>query len=317
VTGGHVAHGGDLLGWLLPVAVLLLAVACGRAVHGRRAAGRAWSRWRTASAVAGLVALAVAVAPPVQAAAHADLRAHMAQHLLLGMFAPLLLVLSAPATLLIGALPAAGRRRVAALLRARPLHVAAHPVTAALLDVGGLHLLYLTPLYRLAHDVPAVHAAVMLHFVLAGTLFAWSIAGPGPGPRRPGTAARVAVLVAAGAAHGHLAKLLYAGAAELPPGLGAPVAEVQEAAQLVYYGGSLAELGLAIALFGGRRARAHAVRRACGASGAPRPRHPSSSTGARRASPPPPQAPPPSAPPPPPVASRSRPGPPPRSPAGR
>src|SRR5690606_9453690 len=167
VTGGHVAHGGDLLGWLLPVAVLLLAVACGRAVHGRRAAGRAWSRWRTASAVAGLVALAVAVAPPLQAAAHADLRAHIAQHLLLGMFAPLLLVLSAPATLLIGALPAAGRRRVAALLGARPLHVAAHPVTAALLDVGGLHLLYLTPLYRLAHDVPAVHAAVMLHVVLA------------------------------------------------------------------------------------------------------------------------------------------------------
>lgn len=308
MTLAHGAHGGSVLAWLLPAAVLLLpAAAYGRAVRVRRG----WPRWRTVSLLAGLLMVVIAVSPPLQAAGHTDLNAHMAQHLLIGMFAPLALVLAAPATLLLGVLPVAARRRTAAVLRSRPLHVIAHPATAALLDVGGLHLLYLTPLYRLARDVPLVHVLVIVHVGLAGYLFAWSIAGPDPAPRRPGTGVRVAVLIAAGAAHGHLAKLLYAGATERPPGVGASAAEVQAAAQLMYYGGSLAELGLAIALFGGRfvRRRPHPVRRACGACAAPRPRPSSATTTSEpAASSPPPVAH---------RASRPRLVRPPRSPAGR
>jgi putative membrane protein len=59
------------------------------------------------------------------------------------------------------------------------------------------------------------------------------------------------VLVAAGAAHAYLAKLLYARAPGLPPGGSHDLDQVQAAAQLMYYGGDLAELALAVALFAG------------------------------------------------------------------
>jgi putative membrane protein len=315
VTLAHGAHGGSIVGWLLPVAVLLPVAAYGRAVRLRRAGGRGWPWWRAASLLAGLVMVATAVSPPLQAAGHIDLTAHMVQHLLLGMFAPLALVLAAPVTLLLGALPVPARRHAAAVLRSRPTHVLSHPAAAALFDVGSLHLLYLTPLYSLARDVPLVHHLVTVHVLLAGCLYAWSIAGPDPAPHRPGTGVRVAVLIVAGAAHGHLAKVLHGGATGLPPGVGAPAGEVEAAAQLMYYGGSLAELALALvlfgALFGGRRRRA--VRPACGASAGPRRRASCSPTTSARV--------PSSVPVPPPARAasrpRHRPGRPPHSPAGR
>lgn len=45
-----------------------------------------------------------------------------------------------------------------------------------------------------------------------------------------------------------LAKLLYAGAATLPALQGYPVARSEQAAQLMYYGGDVAEVLLAVAL---------------------------------------------------------------------
>ncbi|WP_219418660.1 cytochrome c oxidase assembly protein [Pseudonocardia nigra] len=237
IAAAHSAHLGAG-GWLLP-AVLVAVPALGyrHAVRVRRAAGRSWPPWRTASFLAGLVLAAAAVSPPL---AHGDPRAHMAAHLLLGMFAPVALVLAAPVTLLLGALPVSARRPVGAVLRSRALHVLAHPATAAVLDVGALYLLHLTPLHALARDSAVVHHLVLMHFLLAGSLFTWSIAGPDPVPRRPGLAVRVAVLIGAGAAHGYLAKLLFARGQD---------EETQAAAQLMYYGGDVAELALAVALF--------------------------------------------------------------------
>jgi hypothetical protein len=77
----------------------------------------------------------------------ADLRGHMAQHLLIGMFAPLGLVLAAPVTLALRTLPVKAARRLATLLRSRPARWVGHPVTALALNSGGMFLLYLTPLY--------------------------------------------------------------------------------------------------------------------------------------------------------------------------
>jgi putative membrane protein len=109
--------------------------------------------------------------------------------------------------------------------------------------------LYLTPLYAASVQHGLLHHAVHVHFLAAGYLFAWSIAGPDPAPRRPGTGVRTAVLVVAAGAHSYLGKLLYAGAGELPPGAGHGTAEMEAAAQWMYYGGDLAELLLATALF--------------------------------------------------------------------
>jgi putative membrane protein len=281
VIGAHGAHAAvaDPSGWLLAaVLVPALLLAYGRATGTRRSAGRRWPRWRTASFVLGIAMAAAAVSPPMRALVHDDPRAHMVQHLLLGMFAPLALVLAAPVTLLLGALPVGARRRAGAVLRSRALHGLAHPVTAAVLDVGGLYVLYLTPLSALAGENSLVHHLVAVHVLLVGYLFSWSIAGPDPAPRRPGTAVRVAVLIAAGAAHGLLAKLLYSRAG---------TDELQSAAQLMYYGGDIAELALAVALFASRRARGSRrgarVRQACGCACAAPPPRPSSSptTGGR------------------------------------
>ncbi|MDQ3606961.1 MAG: cytochrome c oxidase assembly protein [Gemmatimonadota bacterium] len=243
----HSAGGGAaiaLLSWLGMAGMLgayLLAAA------RQRRLARGWSGWRTASFVVGIVMLAAAVSPPLTALAHHDLRGHMVQHLLLGMLAPLALVLAAPATLALRTLPVHAARRVSALLRWRPLHTIAHPVTALVLNVGGMYLLYLTPLYAATLTSPLLHGLVHLHFLAAGYLFAWAIAGPDPAPRRPRMRTRLAVLFVAMAAHSTLAKLMYAYG--WPRGTPHGLDQIRAAAQLMYYGGDLAELLLAVALF--------------------------------------------------------------------
>ena len=57
----------------------------------------------------------------------------------------------------------------------------------------------------------ALHRLVHLHFLAAGYLFAYSIAGPDPAPHRPSVPARLVILGVAIAAHALLAQLLYAG----------------------------------------------------------------------------------------------------------
>jgi putative membrane protein len=265
---GHADAAGDVpwLPWLLPL--VLLAVGGGLYLLGVRAhvtrRGRPWSRWRTASWLAGLAMVAAAVSPAVAPLAD-EARGHMVQHLLLGMAGPLGLVMGAPVSLLLGAAPAAVGRVVTRVLRSRTVHVIGHPGTAALLHVGGLFALYLTPLYAATARHEPVHVLVHVHFLVAGYLFAWSIAGPDPAPRRPGTGVRAVVLVLAAGAHSYLGKLLYARAGELPPGAGHTAAETEVAAQWMYYGGDVVELLLAAALFATwyrRTGRAAALQRA-------------------------------------------------------
>jgi putative membrane protein len=251
--GAHVhpaGHDPAVAEWILPAALLavLIGTYLALAARRRRTMARSWSPWRTASWVTGSVLLATAISPWVADLAHTDARGHMAQHLLLGMYAPLGLVLAAPVTLLLGASSPAARRRIATFLGSGPVRVLSHPLTAGVVNVGGLYALYLTGLYAASTRSPLLHLVVSMHFVAAGTLFSWAIAGPDPARHRPGIRARVLALVAVAAAHSFLAKTLYARADELPPGSPHPPADMELAAQWMYYGGDLAELALAVAL---------------------------------------------------------------------
>jgi putative membrane protein len=247
--GGSDPAGSAAGGWLLPALAATLPAAGYLTGVGRlRRRGRAWSSWRTSSFGLGLGLVAAALSPAVEAAA-GDARGHMVQHLVLGMFAPLALALGAPMTLLLSALPPRGRRPVTALLRSRPLRALTHVATAAVLSVGGLYLLYLTPLYALTTRSEAVHHLLHLHLLVSGHLFAWAVAGPDPAPHRPGMRTRIAVVIAAGGAHDFLATLLYSHAPHLPAGGGSTAAEMELAAQWMYYGGHLADLALLTALF--------------------------------------------------------------------
>lgn len=225
-----------------------MVIAYFTAVFTQNRIKRNWNRWRVVFFLAGSIVLAVAFLPQVVEWAHHDFRGHMIQHLLIGMIAPLGLVLSAPVTLVLRTLPNAAARDIIYLLRSPPLQVLSHPVTALGLNIGGMYILYLTPLYSISLQIPAVHYAVHIHFFLAGYLFCWSIlAGPDTAPHQPGMRFRLFILFISIGAHAILGKLMYG---HLYPRFTHHSAEgIQAAAQLMYYGGDIAELLLAIALF--------------------------------------------------------------------
>lgn len=228
---------------LLPGILAVLYLVAAESGRGRRP----WSRWRTSGFLVGIAIVMTAMSPPIMHWAHGDLRGHMVQHLMLGMFAPLALVLAAPGTLLLRNVPVRTARRMVTFMGKGPVRFLLHPVTAALLDIGGMYVLYLTPLYGAAMGNPSLHVLLHVHFLLAGYLFTWSIAGPDPAPHRPGLNLRLGVLFLATAAHAILGKIMYAyGHPRLS---GADPAELRNAAQWMYYGGDLAEVLLACALF--------------------------------------------------------------------
>ncbi|MDH6224460.1 cytochrome c oxidase assembly protein [Streptomyces sp. MJP52] len=247
----HGHHHGGAPGPLEPALTVLAlaAVACGYLLAvrraGRRNPVRGWNAWRTASFLGGLALLALALLPPLGPAAHTDFRAHMTQHMLIGMYAPLALVLAAPVTLLLRALPARHARRVSAALHSPPVRVVTHPAVALLLGTGTLVLLYFTPLYEAAMAHPAGHRLLHLHFLASGCLFAHVVAGPDPAPARPGVPARLVWLGVAIAAHALVSQALYGG---FHVQVHAPAAQLRQGAEIMYYGGDLAELLLAGAL---------------------------------------------------------------------
>ncbi|SDT18987.1 putative membrane protein [Friedmanniella luteola] len=246
--GEHGSHGPD------PTAVLVLLLAvpavAGYLVAVRREAGRrSWPRGRTLCWLAGALAVAVGTSGPLAAAAHGDgggpgdFRAHAVAHVLVGMLGPLLLALGSPVSLALRALPVPAARRLSGVLRSRPLRVLTEPATVVLLDLGGLWLLYRTPLLGWTHTSAGVHLLVHVHLVLAGYLLAAVLVGRDPLPHRRSHRHRAIALVVAMAAHGVLAKSLYAA----PPTAVDP-ATVQAGAMVMYYAGDAVELALAVLL---------------------------------------------------------------------
>ncbi len=208
---------------------------------------RKWRLWRPFFFYSGIALLLFAFSGPVMSWSHHSLQGHMAQHLLIGMFAPVALVLGAPISLALRTLPVQLARALVWLMRTEFFGWASHPFTALLLNTGGMFLLYLTPIYVLSQTHLGVHIFVHIHFLLAGYLFAWSIAGPDPAPRRPGLRLRLAVVFLSMALHAWLAKLMYINL--WPAGTNDTVDAIQYSAKMMYYWGDLAELLLVVALF--------------------------------------------------------------------
>jgi putative membrane protein len=213
--------------WALSFAAALI-YAAGLLAARRR--GRSWPAGRAACWYAGVGAASIPTGM--------DFVSHMAGHLLLGMVAPLLLVLGAPGTLALRALPVRAARRLSRLLAGRPVRLFAHPVTATVIAAGGLWILYTTPIYPVTMRHPFL---MQTHMLLAGCLFVYAVAGMDPMPHRPSYAVRAAGLLAFLASHAILAKYLYA-----HPPLGVTGAEAANGAELMYYGGDVADLALVV-----------------------------------------------------------------------
>ncbi|MFI5898135.1 cytochrome c oxidase assembly protein [Actinoplanes sp. NPDC051513] len=232
-------HDSSVVSWLFSIVLMAAAVSyvAGAVVVRRR--GGWWPAERTACWIAGLVTAGAALAGPLAGAAHRDFTLYMAGHLLLGMTAPLLLALAAPVTLTLRALPVVRARTVSHLLASRLVRTVTHPVTAAVLNGGGLWVIYTTSLYHAMSEHQGAQVAVHAHIVAAGYLFTAGIVGVDPAPHRPRPPIRAIALIAFLSAHAILAKYLYG-----HPPAGVLLGESRPGAELMYYGGDLIDVVL-------------------------------------------------------------------------
>ena len=160
-------------------------------VLGRRVLHRASDPARLACFTGGLLAILLALASPLNTFDSFYLSAHMAQHLLLIMVAPPLLLLGKPFLPLLRGLPKPFvREAVGPFLTWRILRRFADVLTslpcAWLLAAFSTILWHMPQLYELALSSPAWHGIQHACFFWTGVLFWWPVIQQGPGkPRYP------------------------------------------------------------------------------------------------------------------------------------
>ncbi|TMU89606.1 cytochrome c oxidase assembly protein [Streptomyces sp. DASNCL29] len=162
-----------------------------------RRRGDAWPVGRLVSFVLGVLTIAVAMCTKLNDYGMVMFSVHMVQHMIISMVSPILLLLGAPVTLTLRALPAAGRGRkgprelLVALLHSRYMRIITHPAFTIPLFIASLYALYFTPLFDFLMESKAGHIAMMVHFLAVGLVFFWPIMGVDPGPHRPGYVMRM------------------------------------------------------------------------------------------------------------------------------
>ncbi len=207
--------------WITVCAVAAALYLAG-AVRLRRRGDR-WPWAHTALWMLGLFAIYLVRGTGFGRYAMVLLSAHMAQHMMLNMYAPIALVLGAPMTLALRALPAGrgpGSLRALLLrfLRSRFLAVVSSMPFAVGLFVFSLFGLYLTPLFSILMFRPWGRLGMQVHFLASGYLFAWTLIGPDPGPHRPPALARLVTIVPVGAAHAFFAVTVAFASQPIPGG---------------------------------------------------------------------------------------------------
>ncbi|MCP9207713.1 cytochrome c oxidase assembly protein [Streptomyces sp. NEAU-Y11] len=164
--------------------------------------GDAWPVGRLVSFALGVLTIAIAMCTGLNDYGMVMFSVHMVQHMIISMVSPILLLLGAPVTLALRALPAAGRGRkgprelLVALLHSRYMRIITHPAFTIPLFIASLYALYFTPLFDFLMESKPGHVAMMIHFLAVGLVFFWPIMGVDPGPHRPGYVMRMLELFA-------------------------------------------------------------------------------------------------------------------------
>ncbi|MFG3257614.1 cytochrome c oxidase assembly protein [Streptomyces sp. NPDC048172] len=187
------------------VGCLLALALYGWGVVRLRRRGDAWPVGRTVAFVTGVLTVALVMCTALNEYGMVLFSVHMVQHMVISMLSPILLLLGAPVTLALRALPSANRSQGArkgprellvALLHSRYMRVITHPVFTIPLFIASLYALYFTPLFDFLMGSKAGHIAMMVHFLAVGLVFFWPIMGVDPGPHRPGYVMRMLELFA-------------------------------------------------------------------------------------------------------------------------
>jgi len=184
-------------------AAIICAALYVAAVLRLRRRGDRWPPGRTSAWLLGCLALLFVTSSGIGRYMPAMFSIHMIAHMGLSMLVPILLVLGAPVSLALRALPAAGRdgppgmrEWILAALHSRLSRILTNPVVATVLFVAGFYGLYLSNLFDTAVGSHAGHLAMNLHFLLSGYLFYWIVIGVDPTPRPIPPLAKVGVVFA-------------------------------------------------------------------------------------------------------------------------
>ncbi|MER7108765.1 cytochrome c oxidase assembly protein [Streptomyces sp. NPDC000229] len=185
------------------VGCLLALALYGWGVARLRRRGDAWPVARIVFFVVGVLTVALVMCTKLNDYGMVMFSVHMVQHMVISMLSPILLLLGAPVTLALRALPVASRRGakgprelLLALLHSRYMRVVTHPVFTIPLFIASLYGLYFTPLFDFLMGSKPGHIAMMMHFLAVGLVFFWPIMGVDPGPHRPGYVMRMLELFA-------------------------------------------------------------------------------------------------------------------------
>lgn len=186
---GHLIWGWEPTGVALAVVGLGLALYVkGLLVLRRR--GDVWPAGRTISWLIGMTLIGWAGFGGLAQYTHVLFSAHMVSHMILSMVAPIFLVLGAPVTLALRALPGprqpgevSPRGMLTAVLHSRFARIVTHPLFGPVLFVGSLYALYFSPVFGDLMSNQWGHAAMQLHFIVVGTLYYYVLIGIDPSPR--------------------------------------------------------------------------------------------------------------------------------------
>jgi len=186
-----------------PVAwvAVALAVAYGVGLWRLHRRGVRWPVLRTAAWLGGCASLFYVTASGLQTYGMALFSLHMVQHMVLTMITPLLLLLGAPVTLALRALPAvpgpAGmpRRLLLTGLHSRLGQAVASPLFTVPLFIASLYGVYFTPIFDDLMGSTPGHTFMLLHFLVTGLLFFGPILAIDPWPRRTGHGGRMLELL--------------------------------------------------------------------------------------------------------------------------
>ncbi|MFH8581441.1 cytochrome c oxidase assembly protein [Streptomyces zaomyceticus] len=167
-----------------------------------RRRGDAWPVSRTVSFTIGVLTIALVMCTKLNDYGMVMFSVHMVQHMVISMLSPILLLLGAPMTLALRALPVAGRgstgprELLLKLLHSRYMKVITHPGFTIPMFIASLYALYFTPLFDFLMGSKPGHIGMMVHFLMVGIVFFWPIMGVDPGPHRPGYVMRMLELFA-------------------------------------------------------------------------------------------------------------------------
>ncbi|PNI07490.1 copper resistance protein CopD [Arthrobacter sp. AFG7.2] len=190
------------LDWIWIAVALFGLVSYFLGVARVRQRGDKWQWFRSVNWVIGLLVLTYITSGPPSVYGRVLFSAHMVDHMALTMVAPIFLVLGAPVTLALRALPARGdgsrgaREWLLVFIHSKFSQLVTHPLFAAANFAGSIVLFYYSDLFGFAMREHVGHELMILHFLLTGYIFVLTMIGTDPLPRRAPYPMRLLLLLA-------------------------------------------------------------------------------------------------------------------------